>query len=95
MSFDKTKFTANPQQDAEGFTDYEARCLGCPNTQPCPRSGECLRYNSPLRHVVELPLSAAAKLTAHTLGSPTEWSQITDEELDYVHDWWCRQAVHA
>ena len=72
MSFDKTKFTAQPQKDSEGFTDYEARCLGCPNSAPCPRSGHCLRYNSPLRDQEV----------------PTPWSDIPDTELNAFVDNW-------
>lgn len=49
MSFDKTKFTANPQLDSEGFMNSSASCLGCDGNEPCPRSGMCERYNSPLR----------------------------------------------
>lgn len=46
---DKTKFTVNPQHDSEGFTDYTAPCCGCSTEDMCPRSGHCLRYDSPLR----------------------------------------------
>lgn len=45
----KDKFTATPQQDAEGFTVMDARCVGCAPTDMCPRSGHCERYMSPIR----------------------------------------------
>lgn len=46
---DKTKFTANPQLDSEGFTMADARCRGCEPHEMCPRSGHCERYDSPQR----------------------------------------------
>lgn len=53
MSFDKSKFTRDPQLDAEGFVDYKAECHGCHTRDACPRSGHCPRYNSPLRHCLD------------------------------------------
>jgi hypothetical protein len=46
---DKTKFTVNPHLDSEGFVMEDARCRGCGPDEPCPRSGHCERYSSPLR----------------------------------------------
>ena len=45
----KDKFTVNPQLDSEGFIELFAPCRGCRLGEPCPRSGHCERYNSPLR----------------------------------------------
>lgn len=49
MSFDKTRFTRDPQLDSEGFVMADAKCLGCDGNEPCPRSGTCEHYNSPFR----------------------------------------------
>lgn len=52
---DKSKFTRDPQLDSEGFLDqYQMAygCHGCAPDEPCPRSGHCLRYDSPLRYMV-------------------------------------------
>jgi hypothetical protein len=46
---DKSKFTANPQLDSEGFILADAECWGCSPEEGCVRSGFCWRYNSPLR----------------------------------------------
>lgn len=63
---DKTKFTAQPQLDSEGFLDTTARCRGCAPEDQCPRSGHCERYDSPLRFIkVSFPeFDAAVMVTA-------------------------------
>lgn len=38
---DKSRFTANPQLDSEGFVMPDARCHGCAPDQQCSRSGTC------------------------------------------------------
>lgn len=53
---DKSKFTRDPQLDSEGFVDHSASCRGCGPAEPCPRSGHCERYNSPLRFAEVGPL---------------------------------------
>lgn len=83
MSFDKSKFTVNPQHDSEGFTDYEARCsTDCTNPDliaVCKRSTGAL------------PCFQARKAVANDFAAT--WSQISDADLDAVHHYWTRQAV--
>lgn len=65
--FNKHRFVVNPQHDSEGFTNYQAPCVGCGPTEPCWRSGHCERYNSPLRFVepVVLTVDVAKMIEAH------------------------------
>lgn len=78
--FNKHKFTANPQQDSEGFTDYQAVCVGCGPNEPCWRSGHCERYDSPLRFIepVVLTVDVAAMVEAHEAARESNTLHLED-----------------
>ena len=59
---DKTRFTAGPNLDSEGFVMADARCHGCSPNEMCPRSGHCERYSSPLRCVADALLETRIAL---------------------------------
>lgn len=83
MAFNKHRFTATPQQDSEGFTDYQAVCVGCGPTEPCWRSGHCERYDSPLRFlepsVIVPPLRPAEDVLTVDVGAMIEAHEAARE----------------
>lgn len=75
---DKTKFTRDPQLDSEGFVDPAAACRGCEPDEPCPRSGHCERYNSPLRFERILANIHRDGINWDRVNNPEQYAKLDD-----------------
>lgn len=89
----KDKFTANPQQDAEGFTVQDAKCVGCAPADMCPRSGHCERYMSPLRETHGVPAWMVNSVAGHEAAlrehgaarlNPEGWREVDGVLLPHI-----------
>jgi hypothetical protein len=99
---DKSKFTRDPQLDSEGFTLPDARCHGCAPTEPCPRSGHCERYESPLReNLAQGNPTGWQHATCSLDGEPERtvalppvsvWAQLPDDLVERGHAAWLRSG---
>lgn len=87
--------------DEAGYGKHTGHCQGCAPTEMCSRSGTCSwcddRYNIATDHKINEVLRTNGVELCFPVNqvNETTWARIQAEDLDKVHEIWCRRAGDA